>query len=49
MGSLTSSIFDMLADIQDKAGNLAGYCVVELLPGAHNKKTPISAAFSRVK
>lgn len=48
-GQLNLFYYELLADIQDKTGKVVGYCVVELLPGARNKKTPISAAFSRVK
>lgn len=48
-GQLNLFYFEMLADIKDKSGRVVGYCFVELLPGARNKKTPISAAFARVK
>lgn len=48
-GQLNLFYYEMLADIKDKNGITVGYCVVELLPGARNKKTPIHAAFSRVK
>jgi predicted secreted hydrolase len=48
-GQLNLFYFEMLADIKDKSRKVVGYCVVELLPGAYNKKTPIGAAFARVK
>jgi predicted secreted hydrolase len=48
-GQLNLFYFEMLADIKDKSGKVVGYCFVELLPGARNKKTPIGAAFARVK
>jgi predicted secreted hydrolase len=48
-GQLNLFYYELLADIKNRKGEVVGYCVVELLPGARNKKTPISAAFSRVK
>ena len=48
-GQLNLFYFELLADIKDKTGKVVGHCFVELLPGARNKKTPISAAFARTK
>ncbi len=35
-GQLNLFYFELLAEIKDRAGNLAGYCFVELLPGVFN-------------
>ena len=48
-GQLNLFYFELLADIKDEAGNIVGYCVVELLPGVYNEKSTAMAAFARVK
>lgn len=47
-GMFNVFFFELLASIQDEAGNEVGYCFVELLPGARNKKK-ISDAFKTKK
>jgi predicted secreted hydrolase len=37
-GQLNLFFFELLADVIDTDGNRVGYCVVELLPGARNKR-----------
>ncbi|HML69036.1 MAG TPA: lipocalin-like domain-containing protein [Clostridia bacterium] len=37
-GQLNLFFFELLADVIDPGGNHVGYCVVELLPGARNKR-----------
>ena len=48
-GQLNLFYFELAADIVDKEGKKVGYCVVELLPGVHNEKMKISAAWAKVK
>lgn len=48
-GQFNLFFFELLADIVDKNGKVAGYCFVELLPGAYNKKSPVSSLFKKVK
>ena len=47
-GQLNLFYFELLADIKDKAGNVVGYCMVELLPGVYNTKSTAMSAFARV-
>jgi len=46
-GQFNVFFFELLADIIDTSGNLVGYCFVELLPGARNKKIHSSLAFKK--
>ena len=48
-GQLNLFYYELVADIKDKDGNNVGYCFVELLPGVHNEKMKISAAWAQVK
>jgi len=48
-GQLNLTYYELLADIKDKAGNIVGYCVVELLPGVYNEKINVGAVFARIK
>jgi hypothetical protein len=47
-GQLNLFYFELLADIKDKAGNVVGFCMVEILPGVYDEKSTAMAAFARV-
>jgi len=47
-GQLNLIYFELLAGIYTDSGELAGYCMVELLPGAYNKKIGISNMFKKL-
>jgi hypothetical protein len=47
-GQLNLFYFKLLADIKDKAGNVVGFCMVEILPGVYDEKSTAMAAFARV-
>jgi len=47
-GQLNLIYFELLAGIYTDSGELAGYCVVELLPGAYNKTIGISNMFKKL-
>ena len=47
-GQLNLVYFELLAGIYKDSGELAGYCVVELLPGAYNKKINIWNTFKKL-
>ena len=40
-GQMNIGYYELLAGVYDEAGNMAGHCFVELLPGARNKKFQI--------
>lgn len=46
-GQFNISFFELIADVLDSHGVLVGYCFVELLPGARNKKLNNLLAFKR--
>lgn len=47
-GQLNLFYFELLADIKNNAGNVVGYCMVELLPGVYNEKSTALSAFAHV-
>lgn len=47
-GQLNMFYFELLAEIKNQDGQIVGYCVVELLPGVHNKNNPLDA-FARTQ
>jgi len=47
-GQLNLVYFELLAGICRDSGELAGYCVVELLPGAYNSKISVFNMFKRL-
>ena len=48
-GQFNFFFFELLAEIRDKSGEVVGYSFVELLPGVHNTKNTLGAAFARVR
>lgn len=46
-GQFNVSFYELIADVFDNEGNIVGYCYVELLPGARNKKLNNSLAFKK--
>ena len=47
-GQFNLFFYELLAEIRDTRGALAGYCVVELLPGVYNEKLDSFRVFKRV-
>jgi len=47
-GQFNFFFFELLTEIRDQAGKVVGYSFVELLPGVHNEKNTLRAAFARV-
>jgi predicted secreted hydrolase len=46
-GQFNVFFYELIADVFDKNGDLIGYCFVELLPGARNKKINSLLAFKK--
>ena len=48
-GQMNLTYYELLADVQDREGNVVGHCVVELLPGVYNERIKVWAVLARVK
>ena len=48
-GQFNLTYYELLADVEDKEGNVVGYCVVEPLPGVYNKHIKVWAVLARIK
>ena len=48
-GQVNLTYYELLADIEDMEGNVAGHCVAELLPGVYNEHIKVWAVLARVK
>ena len=46
-GQFNVAFYELIADIYDKNNDLVGYCIIELLPGARNKKLDSSLIFRK--